>query len=255
MLRLVSHLSCVSHQPPVFFSLIPFLVFTFVDAPLPVTPFVEHMRPPHPSHVSPAFSCIYLHRLWDARPEILWIKIQIKYCYGAGIDHIKLHDFRSNWAQNMWFTPLANSCPDNFSKTIVANVKGNGEKTQGVGENSCWGLPYAHDRVLPSQSTPMAHPFLEWHPWLDWVVSLADSGAWGVAIVGNFSFSPSPGTPRLPHDTPPHQIVLGGCRSMGTTFFLPIMQLPGIPSHTLFSVGCSSMENIVPAVSQSRSLS
>ena len=35
------------------------------------------------------------------------------------------------------------------------------------------------------------------------VVSLANSGAWGVAIVGKLFFSPSRGTPGLPQGIPP----------------------------------------------------
>ena len=89
------------------------------------------------------------------------------------------------------------SSPYDFSKTIVENVKENGEKTQGTGENPFWGLPYTCDGVLPSQSIPTANPFWEQHPWLDQVASLANSGAWGVAIMGKFIFSPSRGTLAL----------------------------------------------------------
>ena len=62
---------------------------------------------------------------------------------------------------------LTCSSPYDFSRTIVENVKENGEKTQGVRGNPFWGLPYAGDGVLPSQSIPTAHPFWEQDP-LDW---------------------------------------------------------------------------------------
>ena len=100
------------------------------------------------------------------------------------------------------FSPPLRSSPYDFSKTIVKNVKENGEKTQGTGENPFWGFPYTCDGVLPSQSIPMAHPFWERHPWLDRVASLANSGAWGVSIVGKFIFSPSRGTPGLHQGAP-----------------------------------------------------
>ena len=76
------------------------------------------------------------------------------------------------------------------------------KKLKGLGGTLSEGFPHARDGVLPSRSIPMAHPFWEWHPWLDWVASLANSGAWDVVIVGKFIFSPSRGTPGLHQGAP-----------------------------------------------------
>ena len=44
---------------------------------------------------------------------------------------------------------------------------------------------------------------------IDQLVPPTISGAWGVAIVGNFIFPPSHGTPGLPQGAPHHQILPG----------------------------------------------
>ena len=133
--------------------------------------------------------------------------------------------------RNRKYSAIPAKEPYDFSKTVLANVKGNGKKTQGVGKNPFSGLPYARNGVLPSQSVPMAHPFWEWHPWLDRVVSLANSGAWGVAIVGKLKFPHHAAPLGFLRALPAIKSCPGGCPSVGIHFFLPIMQLPRSPRH------------------------
>ena len=81
-------------------------------------------------------------------------------------------------------------------------------------------------------------------PPIDQLTSPTNSGAWGVAIVGNFVFPPSCGTPELPQGVPSHQLLPVGCPSVGILLFLPITRLPGlpgVPSHQLLPVGCPSV--------------
>src|ERR1700743_1253095 len=50
---------------------------------------------------------------------------------------------------------------------------------------------------------------------IDQLTSPTNYGAWGVAIVGNFVFPPSCGTPKLPQGVPSHQLLPVGCPSVG----------------------------------------
>ena len=86
-------------------------------------------------------------------------------------------------------------------------------------------------------------------PPIDQLTSPTNSGAWGVAIVGNFVFPPSCGTPELPQGVPSHQLLPVGCPSVGILLFLPITRLPGlpgVPSHQLLPGGCSSVGTPLP---------
>src|ERR1700743_3658611 len=76
---------------------------------------------------------------------------------------------------------------------------------------------------------------------IDQLASSTISGAWGVAIVGNFIFPPSRSTPGLPQGAPHHQILPVGCPSMGILFFLPITQLPWPPGRPFPSITSGRM--------------
>ena len=109
---------------------------------------------------------------------------------------------------------------------------------------------------------------------IDQLTSPTDSGAWGVAIVGNSIFPHHAEPLGFLRALPPTKSILGGCSSVGN-IFLPITWLPlppinyfqedvypwemhyslrsshfplasRVPSHQLFPVGCLTMENPPP---------
>ena len=92
---------------------------------------------------------------------------------------------------------------------------------------------------------PTAHPFWEQHPWLDQVVSLVNSGAWGVDIVGKYIFSPSHGTPGLPQGAPFDKILSERIPIHGNLSFphaFPSI-IPGrVPGHGKSSPGYFSFQ-------------
>ena len=55
---------------------------------------------------------------------------------------------------------------------------------------------------------------------------LTNSGAWGVAVMGNFIFPYHAAPLGFLRVLPPIKSFLGECPSMGNIFFLPIMWLP-----------------------------
>ena len=146
-----------------------------------------------------------------------------------------------------WPTRRSGSSPYDFSKTIVENVKENGEKTQGVRENPFWGLPYARDGIVPSQSIPTTHPFWEQDP-LDWLSNISNQFWYlGCCNHGKLHCSPSHRTPGPHQGAPlPSNPSWEDAHLWETSFSswscsLPC--LPGVPSNQLFLGGCTSVGN------------
>ena len=61
---------------------------------------------------------------------------------------------------------------------------------------------------------------------IDQLASPTNSGAWGVAIVGNSIFPHHAAPLGFLRALPPIKSILGGCPSVGNIFFLPITWLP-----------------------------
>ena len=82
----------------------------------------------------------------------------------------------------------------------------------------------------------MAHPFWEQVPWLDQVVSLANSSTWGVAIMGKFIFPHSTAPLSFLRALPAIKSCLGGCLSMekaSLSYFLFQVPIPATYNPSL----------------------
>ena len=77
------------------------------------------------------------------------------------------------------------SSPYDFSKTILGNVKGNGEKTKGLGKILSEGSPTLAMGFYPPRVFPRPIPSGNGTPGLIRWYSPTNSGTWGVAIVEN----------------------------------------------------------------------
>ena len=83
-------------------------------------------------------------------------------------------------------------------------------------------------------------------PLIFWLTSLTNSGAWDVAIVGNSFVSHHVAPMSFLRALPAIKSCSGGCPSVRIHFFLPITGFPGLPGtppHQLYLGRCLSVGN------------